>query len=83
MTGVSSGTIYNPPLDLGTTQVIFPIDIVPESEGLISAFGPLSTPSGMYSLIITPTPVPMPATIWLFGSGRLGLIGVARKEKAA
>lgn len=27
------------------------------------------------------TPVPVPATIWLFGSGLLGLIGVARHRK--
>lgn len=26
-------------------------------------------------------PVPLPATVWLFGSGLLGLIGVARKKK--
>lgn len=29
------------------------------------------------------TPVPVPAAAWLFGSGLLGLIGVARRKKAA
>lgn len=27
------------------------------------------------------TAVPVPAAVWLFGSGRLGLIGFARKKK--
>ena len=28
------------------------------------------------------TPVPVPAAVWLFGSGLLGLVGVARRKKA-
>lgn len=33
----------------------------------------------------TPTavPIPVPAAVWLFGSGMLGLVGVARRKKAA
>jgi hypothetical protein len=27
-------------------------------------------------------PVPVPAAVWLFGSGLLGLVGVARRKKA-
>ena len=30
----------------------------------------------------TPAPVPVPAAAWLFGSGLLGLVGVARRKKA-
>jgi hypothetical protein len=30
-----------------------------------------------------PAPVPVPAAVWLFGSGLLGLVGVARRKKAA
>jgi hypothetical protein len=29
------------------------------------------------------SPVPIPAAVWLFGSGLLGLIGIARRKKAA
>mgnify|MGYP003573512419 CR=1 FL=1 len=29
------------------------------------------------------SPVPVPAAVWLFGSGLLGLIGMARRKKAA
>ena len=28
-------------------------------------------------------PIPVPAAVWLFGSGLLGLVGVARRKKAA
>jgi len=31
----------------------------------------------------TPTPVPVPAAVWLFGSGLLGLVGIARRKKKA
>ena len=30
---------------------------------------------------ITPSAVPVPAAVWLFGSGLIGLIGVARRKK--
>ncbi|MFV9616779.1 MAG: VPLPA-CTERM sorting domain-containing protein [Gammaproteobacteria bacterium] len=33
-------------------------------------------------LIITPSAVPVPAAVWLFGSGLLGLVGVARRKAA-
>jgi hypothetical protein len=28
-------------------------------------------------------PVPIPPALWLFGSGLLGLVGIARRKKAA
>jgi len=33
------------------------------------------------NLTITASPVPIPAAVWLFGSGLLGLIGIARRRK--
>ena len=33
-----------------------------------------------YSMTVTTTVVPVPAAVWLFGSGLLGLVGVARRK---
>jgi hypothetical protein len=33
--------------------------------------------------IVDPEPVPLPAAVWLFGSGLLGLLGIARRKKRA
>ena len=37
-----------------------------------------------FDIVVTDTPsaVPVPAAVWLFGSGLLGLVGVARRKKA-
>jgi len=32
---------------------------------------------------VSVAPVPVPAAMWLFGSGLLGLVGIARRKKAA
>jgi len=39
--------------------------------------------SGVFYDNIIFSPVPVPAAVWLFGSGLLGLIGIARRKKAA
>lgn len=38
--------------------------------------------SEVYNVTVTGTAVPVPAAVWLFGSGLLGLAGVARRKKA-
>ena len=43
---------------------------------------PPFTESLPYSLVISTSAVPVPAAVWLFGSGLIGLIGVARRKKA-
>ena len=50
------------------------------SDTLTGYFGTM----GAYpvSLDITPSAVPVPAAVWLFGSGLLGLVGVARRKLA-
>lgn len=39
--------------------------------------------SEVYNVNITANAVPVPAAVWLFGSGLLGLVGVARRRKQA
>ncbi len=34
------------------------------------------------SYLVAPSPVPVPAAVWLFGSGLIGLAGMARRKKA-
>jgi len=55
-----------------------------------SAEVPLGDPSGFggvpYAVHLEGTiaaPIPVPAAVWLFGSGLLGLVGVARRKKTA
>jgi hypothetical protein len=38
--------------------------------------------SGQVAYLLTPQAVPVPPAVWLFGSGLVGLIGVARRRKA-
>jgi hypothetical protein len=40
--------------------------------------GPISAQFAAYS----PAPVPVPAAVWMFGSGLLGLAGIARRKQA-
>ena len=37
---------------------------------------------GIFGLQITPAPIPIPATAYLFGSGLIGLLTIARKSEA-
>ena len=39
--------------------------------------------SAFGEMVFAATAVPLPAAVWLFGSGLLGLIGIARRKKAA
>ena len=66
----------------GTMQITSPI----QSGNYIMSAGSFSAPSGTeggfisYTFEFDVAPVPIPATVWLFGSGLIGLIGVARRK---
>ena len=54
------------------------------SAGLLDV-GLRTTDLAIYSIAFdnfSITPVPVPAAIWLFGSGLIGLIGIARRKKS-
>jgi len=52
-----------------------------EGGGAASIGDPLDLSSGGFSGSLSI--VPVPAAVWLFGSGLIGLIGIARRKKAA
>jgi len=69
-------------LDLSNTAVMNAI-VVKDSSGTVSPFS-LSTVSGAVLFDeLAPAVVPVPPAVWLFGSGLLGLVGMARRKKAA
>lgn len=53
-------------------------DSLPGNRMLVGPF-PNQTPA--FGGTLTPAPIPVPAAVWLFGSGLLGLVGVARRRK--
>jgi hypothetical protein len=57
--------------DLGTGA------IVEETIG----YWNINSSTGQIAFSTTPSAVPVPAAVWLFGSGLLGLVGVARRRK--
>ena len=67
LTGVTDSDFYDwSSIPTGDTQTLAALKFV-QGPGDDSAFGAV---------------VPVPAAVWLFGSGLLGLIGVARRKKA-
>ena len=52
---------------------------VNENE-FVEDYGDILAPGLVPWASFAPTPVPLPAAIWLFGSGLLGLVGLARRE---
>ncbi len=50
---------------------------------LVELTGDFVYPQTNWSVDFTVSQVPLPAAAWLFGAGLLGLIGIARRKKAA
>jgi hypothetical protein len=50
---------------------------------LVELTGDFVYPQTNWSVDFTVSQVPLPAAAWLFGSGLLGMIGIARRKKAA
>jgi hypothetical protein len=74
----SQGTILSFESASGSITSGGPYDLM----SVIVAFG-LTDQTGVgFSGLVQQTPVPVPAAVWLFGSGLLGLMGVIRKKAA-
>lgn len=66
------------------TKVAFGVDL--DNDGKIGTgeFGQWSVDMTAGTLTYTnPTVVPVPAAVWLLGSGLIGLVGIARRQKVA
>jgi len=71
------------------TEISFDLGVVP--AGAVAAFLEFSQAIGPFdsaqilidNVTLEVAAVPVPAAVWLFGSGLLGLIGVARRKHAA
>jgi len=73
---------------LGLTSTLYVLSAANQFGGTFATITPQFnvslTSSGLtYSAISSGSPVPIPAAVWLLGSGLLGLAGVARRKSAA
>jgi hypothetical protein len=66
---------YSTPGYLG----FFDLDLLRDDP---EAFTAQFTQAKVQEIINTPSPVPLPAAVWLFGAGLLGLIGFQRKKSS-
>ena len=57
--------------------------VIPMVDGPFLGFQATFHIDDLSAVGVRPNQVPVPAAAWLFGSGLLGLIGVARRKKAA
>lgn len=68
----------------GRSMELLGMDMIETNYGLTDpdwtyGLGDIGTPGAMGSY--SPSPVPLPAAAWLFSSGLVGLIGIARRRK--
>ena len=75
--GVDISLVFDPPLT-PTQSTLLNLNTLTGSKYSIGGTG---TNNAFISGGISPVVVPVPAAVWLFGSGLVGLIGVAREKK--
>lgn len=79
--------VVNP--DGSITIALLGLPAAPEGAALAdvtAAIAVFGIPAAIFlggTITLTPTEIPLPAAAWLFGSGLIGLAGVARKRKLA
>jgi len=83
-TVASVGTTLDNAAGIGSTSIATPATISTLSAaGVNGAFTSVTGNEIGSPGLITTSAVPVPAAVWLFGTGLLGLTGFARKRKAA
>lgn len=77
--------VYDNPACLGSNTCLISNDTIGGSPMDNGPFPSFSANFDITSIhidkVTTAPPVPVPAAVWLFGSGLLGLVGVARRKK--
>jgi hypothetical protein len=76
----SSLSFYN---ILGNTSAASTKDGIPKGSDVVTAYSGfwyLNSSTGDLTYNVSASPVPLPAAVWLFGSGLLGLAGVGRRR---
>ena len=63
----------------GTFDALIDVSVFDVWADLDSNF--ITTPVSVGTTIVV-SAIPVPAAVWLFGSGLLGLVGIARRKKA-
>ena len=87
-TQVNAYTITTNMANLGTCTTGMSDDGIGGSPMVSTAFSSFNANFDILSVhydgfVPTPAAVPVPAAVWLFGSGLLGLVGIARRKKKA
>lgn len=77
--------IANPIIEAFDNSLVIAADLLvsPELAAALGNEAAAGADAGMALVVANSTVVPIPAAVWLFGSGLLGMIGIARKKKAA
>lgn len=63
----------------GGSNALYAFDLYSGNYNLIGSFDPVISGNGISGLTLAP--IPLPASIWLFGSGLLGLLGCRLKKR--
>ena len=65
---------------IGGGSNLYSIDVSTGASSLLFPSSPLYSNSG---LAFPPSPVPVPAAVWLFGTALIGLVGFSKRRKSA